>query len=230
VSRGAVPAVWTDLTGTAWRPMDVPVDLGRDDAQELARRELSDPVYDAEPSLLERAIGWVVDQINELLFRTTGALSSWVGIAVLAGVVVLVTIVVARRMGPLARRAASARRMFDRVGRTSADYRAAAEAAAQLGDWSTAVVERYRAVVAGLEERGVLDPRPGRTADEAAAEAGSVIASVAADLGMGARLFDQVRYGGRLATREDDATLRRLDDALRAAKPAVALDVPAVPL
>ena len=73
-------------------------------------------------------------------------------------------------------------------------------------DWRVAVVERYRAVVAELEERGVIDPRPGRTADEAAADAGAVLPAVAADLGAGARLFDAVHYGNRPASADNDAT------------------------
>ncbi len=69
---------------TSWLA-DVPVDLGRDEAQDLARRELADPSYDAEPSLLQRAVEWLFEQLSELLSRTTGALSGWVGVAVLGG-------------------------------------------------------------------------------------------------------------------------------------------------
>jgi hypothetical protein len=65
----------------------------------------------------------------------------------------------------------------------------------------------------------VLDERPGRTADEAAAEAGRALPGQAADLADAARLFDDVTYGGHPAEREHDARLRSLDEALAAARP-----------
>jgi hypothetical protein len=78
----------------------------------------------------------------------------------------------------------------------------------------------------------VIDPRPGRTADEAAADAGAVLPVVATDLDAGARLFDAVHYGNRSANADDDAALRRLDDAARTTRPtrsAAPVAGPAVP-
>lgn len=69
------------------------------------------------------------------------------------------------------RTATSANTLFDDGIRSAADHRTAAEAHAAAGRWTEAVQERMRAVVRSLEERTLLDPRPGRTADEAAAEA-----------------------------------------------------------
>jgi Domain of unknown function (DUF4129) len=142
------------------------------------------------------------------------------GIAILVAVLALVIAVILVRMGPLARR----RRLrpeplFPSGQRTAAEYRAAADAAAAGENWSAAVVERYRAIVVGFEERGLLDPRPGRTADEAAAEAGAVFPGLAADLTVASRVFDGVRYGGREATRADDTRMRGLDDQAGAARP-----------
>src|SRR5258707_9745927 len=55
---------------------------------------------------------------------------------------------------------------------TAQDYRRAAERLAAAGDYGDAIVETVRAIAADLDERGVLPPRPGRTADELAVEAG----------------------------------------------------------
>jgi hypothetical protein len=206
----AVPARWR---------ADVPVELGRNEARELAIRELAHPSYDADPPLPQRVVEWIIDWIQELIGRTAGALDGAIGIAILVVILALVLAVVVLRMGPLARRRTRSDPLFPTGRRTAAEYRAAADAAAAQGDWSTAVVERYRAVVAGFEERGLLDPRPGRTADEAAAEAGAVLPALAADLTAGSTLFDGVRYGGREATATDDARMRRLDDETRAARP-----------
>ena len=35
------------IAARVWLPADVPVELGREEARELARRELADPAYDA---------------------------------------------------------------------------------------------------------------------------------------------------------------------------------------
>ena len=217
MTRTAAPTRSAVVAAASWW-VEVPIDLGRDEARDLARRELADPAYDAEPSLGQRAVEWVIDRIDDLLSGVTGALDGWIGIAITLALLGIVAAVVIYRVGPMARRARSRAPVFEGTPRTSAEYRAAADEAAGRGDWSSAVVERYRAIVAWLEERGVLDPRPGRTADEAAAEGGSALPGVAHGLGVGAVLFDTVRYGGRSATSADDGTLRQLDDAVRAAR------------
>ena len=53
------------------------------------------------------------------------------------------------------------------------------------------------AVIRGLEERTILDRRPGRTADEAAAAAASALPPLATELTFAAELFDAVTYGRR---------------------------------
>jgi hypothetical protein len=70
-----------------------------------------------------------------------------------------------------------------------------------------------RAVVRALEERTLLDPRPGRTADEAAAEAGRALPGHAAALAAAAIAFDAIAYGDAPA---DQAAYRLLDDLDRA--------------
>ena len=205
------------IAARVWLPADVPVELGREEARELARRELADPAYDAEPPLLQQIVAWIIERIQELIDRTAGALSGSVAGRILVVVLGLIVTLVILRMGPLARRGTRSDPLFPAERRTAAEYRAAADAAAARQDWSTAVIERYRAVVLGFEERGLLDPRPGRTADEAAAEGGAVLPELASGLRAGSILFDAVRYGGRTATAADDALMRRLDeDAIRA--------------
>ena len=205
------------IAARVWLPADVPVELGREEARGLARRELADPAYDAEPPLLQQVVAWIIERIQELIDRTAGALSGSVAGRILVVVLGLVVTLVILRMGPLARRGTRSDPLFPTERRTAAEYRAAADAAAARQDWSSAVIERYRAVVLGFEERGLLDPRPGRTADEAAAEGGAVLPELASGLRAGSILFDAVRYGGRTATAADDALMRRLDeDAIRA--------------
>ena len=222
------------MAAPARLPADIPVELGRDEARELARRELTDPSYDAEPPFVQQAVEWIIERIQDLISRTAGVLSGSVALRLLIVVLGLVIAVVLLRMGPLARRGTRSDPLFPAERRTAAEYRAAAEAAAGRQDWSTAVIERYRAVVVGFEERGLLDPRPGRTADEAAAEAGVVLPGLVHDLTRGSITFDGVRYGGHTATPADDALMRRLDAEASVARPGPAESgfapaVPAVP-
>lgn len=72
-----------------------------------------------------------------------------------------------------------------------------------------------RAVVRSLEERALIDPRPGSTADEA----GRPLPGHASRLRAAAEDFDAVTYGGRTADGQMYATLRDLDLNLEKAKP-----------
>jgi len=98
--------------------------------------------------------------------------------------------------------------------RSAEQYRAAADLAAAGGDWDEAVRQRFRAVVRSLEERDVLDPRPGRTADEAAAEAARLLTGHASGLVGAARTFDDVAYGGLHAGADAYRQLREVDQGV----------------
>jgi len=202
--------------------MSVPVDLGREAAQEAAREELAKQVYrDAGPGLVERGLRWVYAQVSDVLDEVAGVSpGGYAGVAMVLLLLVAAAVAIRLRVGPLGRRAALDQSLFVGRDRTADEHRAAADAHARAGEWAEAMRERLRAVVRSLEERAVLEPRPGRTADEAAAQAGAVLPGCAADLAAAARLFDDIWYGGRPARPEADASLRELDRAVRAARPA----------
>jgi Domain of unknown function (DUF4129) len=200
-----------------------PVGLDRGAAARAAREELSKQVYrEAGPGLRERLLRWTFDHISHLLDRAAGVSpGGYVGLVVV--VIVLVAIAVALRLGigPMLRTGTSETPLFVGRARSAADHRAAADAHAAAGRWAEAVRDRLRAVITGLEERTLLDPRPGRTADEAAADAGAVVPECAADLCAAARTFDDIWYGGRPADATHDAQLRGLDDRVRKSRPAI---------
>ncbi|MFF6780375.1 DUF4129 domain-containing protein [Streptomyces sp. NPDC012510] len=220
LSGGALTAV-----PTAWRSADEPpITLPRDPAREAAERELSKGMYhENDPSWYERAM----DAFWEWLDKLFGAASTATPGGTL-GLVVIVLAVAALlgalwwRLGTPRRTPASSAVLFDDRPRSAAEHRAAAEAQAAQGHWNQAVQERMRAVVRSLEERALLDVRPGRTADEAASEAGLVLPAHTDRLRAAARDFDDVTYGGRSA---DEGTYRRLaalDDDLERTKPVLA--------
>ncbi|MEV6908639.1 DUF4129 domain-containing protein [Amycolatopsis sp. NPDC051071] len=200
---------------------DVPVDIDRDTARLRAAGELSGPAYQsAKPGWLSEAFTWVVEKLLRFLETVDGAVPGGIFAVVLLVVVVIVLVVVIRlRSGPLATAAKAGRAVFAGQRKTSGEHRKSADDAAARGDFDDAVRERFRAVVRSLEERALLDEKSGRTADEAAVEAGRLLPEVADLLRAGARLFDDVHYGGIPATEAGYRSLSELDDRCRRARP-----------
>ncbi|MBT2482152.1 DUF4129 domain-containing protein [Streptomyces sp. ISL-94] len=198
-----------------------PVTTPREPAQEAAERELSKPMYhENDPGLLDRALRKFLTWLDDLFDAASGATPGGaLGLVVIALLVALAAAALWWRLGAPRRTATSAGHLFDDGIRSAADHRTAAEAHAAAGRWTEAVQERMRAVVRSLEERTLLDPRPGRTADEAAAEAALSLPAHAADLRAAARTFDDVTYGGRTADADTYTRLRTLDLTLDRTKP-----------
>lgn len=200
---------------------DVPVDTPRAPAREAAERELSRPMYhENDPNLLQRGLNRFWDWVGSLFDAASGAAPGGpLGILVIVLLVIGLAAALWWRLGTPERTPGSADSLFDDSPRSAAEHRAAAEAHAAAGRWNQAVQERMRAIVRSLEERALLDPRPGRTADEAAAEAGRSLPDHAVGLRASAREFDDVTYGGRTADRQAYRRLRDLDRGLERAKP-----------
>ncbi|MFH9671172.1 DUF4129 domain-containing protein [Streptomyces sp. NPDC017405] len=200
-----------------------PVTVPRDPAREAARRELAKRMYhENDPSLLQRALNAFWDWLGRLFGTAASATPG--GAAGLFVVILFVIAVLAAlwwRLGTPRRRPFSAAVLFDERVRSAAEHRAAGEAHAAQGHWNQAVQERMRAIVRALEERALLDARPGRTADEAAAEAGRVLPAHADRLRAAAREFDDVTYGGRGAGETSYHRLAGLDRDLQRTRPAL---------
>jgi hypothetical protein len=202
----------------AWIAAAVPVD--RDEARRAAERELSKGVYHQnEPGPIDRAINKVVEWLDRLLERIAGGTPGGsLGLLVLLVLVLGVAAVVIWRTGPVRRGAATGTSLIELSGTLdAAEHRRRADEHAAAGRYAEAVRERMRAIVRELEMRGVLEPRPGRTADEVAREAGASVPAVSADLSSAAGVFDEVWYGGRPATPQTDAVLRRADERIQGA-------------
>ncbi len=215
---GRVAVLAQQLVGTG---DDVPVRIPRVPAREAAERELSDPRYHQyDPNPLQRALNWLWQRVDDLFGAAAGATpDGWVGLLVIALVVLLLIIALRLRLGALRRTPTTGAALFTDRPRTAAEHRTAAEAHAARSDWTPAVQERMRAIVLALEERALLTPAPGRTADEAATEAGRVFPAHADRLRTAAGTFDAVTYGRRPATAEEYAMLSALDSDLSQNRP-----------
>ncbi|MFC8000596.1 DUF4129 domain-containing protein [Streptomyces rochei] len=198
-----------------------PVTVPRDPAREAARRELSKRMYhENDPGWFQRALNTFWDWIDDLFSSAASATpGGTLGLVVVIVAVLAVIGALWWRLGTPRRGPVSAPALFDDRPRSAADHRAAAEAHAAQGHWNQAVQERMRAVVRALEERALLDVRPGRTADEVATEAGRALPDHGDRLRAAARDFDDVTYGGRPGTEQSYRRLADLDRDLERGKP-----------
>ncbi|MGP8301441.1 DUF4129 domain-containing protein [Streptomyces inhibens] len=203
---------------------DIPVRTPRLPAREAAERELSDPRYHQhDPNPLQRALDWLWERVDELFRAASGATpGGWIGLLAIAAFVLLLAVALRLRLGAVRRTPTTGGALFADTPRTAAEHRSAADRHAAEGHWNQAIQDRMRALVLALEERALLTPGPGRTADEAATEAGRTLPRYADQLRTAARTFDDVTYGGRAGTEQAYTLLAHLDTDLQQAKPDLA--------
>ncbi len=189
---------------------DAPATPGAQEAREAAEAELAKPAYHPVPDLLDRLWRWLVEHLDPTtaIPGIPPLLSGLIVLLVLVTCIVLL-VVLLRRFRPVGRSRRASGRLFDDERDARALARAA-DAAAERGDWDTAVVERFRAIIRSLDERGLIEDYPGMTAHEAAALGSGALEALGEELTRAAALFDAVRYGEVVSTEEQDAWMRDL--------------------
>jgi hypothetical protein len=202
--------------------------LGHDPelVRDLAGRILGGPPYRAgEPGTLRRTLDEVLDVIGRVLSQAFGAVGSSPAVAwtiALLGLVVLGLVVWrATRGATLGRRGPRAVPDAGRV-RAAADWLAEADRHLAAGDLAAALRARYVGAVITLEERGLLDVRPGRTIRELDVELAARLPALAPPLAAAGRRVEPVVFAGRDATRAD---LEVVDAALAAVRAAGRVEV-----
>lgn len=208
------------LGGLSRPPGDTPL-VGRRLGQQVARSELSKAIYHPHESLTQRLLDVIGRLLNHLYAAGKSFPGGWWSVVALAALAALAVTLVLARLGPLAR----AHREPGPLAPggqplSAADHRQRAARLASTGDYAEAILEAVRGIARQLEERSVLSPRLGRTADEIAAEAGLALPAEAAALHEAARLFDDICYGERPGTAAGYALVRDLDTRLQSARPA----------
>jgi hypothetical protein len=184
------------------------IDIDRDAAHQAAQIELGKPIY-SKGSAAQQFAEWVNELIYRLLDKTASIPGGWFTtsvLLVLLAIAVVVAIRIARRTMRTDR--GGDYRLFEAAQLTAAQHRVTAESYAAQGDWSAAIRHRLRAVARQLEETGVLEPAPGRTANELARDAGAAL--------------NDVTYGERPGTEAAYRMIAALDDHLRSRSPAAA--------
>lgn len=198
------------------------IDIDRDAAHEAAQNELGKPIY-SKGSAAQQLDEWFSDKLYRLLEATSKIPGGWFTatvLLVLLAIAVAVAIHVARRT--MRTKRGGDYQLFEAAPLTAAQHRATAESYAAEGNWAPAIRHRLRAVARQLEEAGVLNPNPGRTANELARDAGAVLAHLAGELSAAATAFNDVTYGERPGTQAAYQMIADLDDHLRSRSPATA--------
>ena len=191
------------------------IDIDRETAHEAAQRELAKPIY-PKSSLMDRLSEWIEEMLYRLILKGSTIPGGWLTITVLA-IVVLVAFIVAVR---IARRTMRTNRggdaaLFGAHDLSAAEHRATAETYADQGNWAAAIRHRLRAVGRQLEETGMLNPVPGRTANELARDAGELLPAFEGELREAATVFNDVTYGEQPGTEPNYRFVADLDEALR---------------
>ncbi len=93
-----------------------------------------------------------------------------------------------------------------------ADWLAEAAACEARGDWQAALRARYRALVAELARRGLVDEIPGRTTGEYRAEVAANLPLAAPEFSNATDLFELAVYGHAPTGPEDASRVRQLSD------------------
>jgi hypothetical protein len=198
------------------------IDIDRDAAHQAAQNELDKPIY-SRGSAAQQLDEWLSDKLYRLLEATSKIPGGWFTatvLLVLLAVATAVAIHVARRT--MRTKRGGDYRLFETAPLTAAQHRATAERFAAEGNWSASIRHRLRAVARQLEEAGVLNPNPGRTANELALDAGAVMPHLAGELSTAATAFNDVTYGERPGTQAAYQMIADLDDHLRSRSPASA--------
>lgn len=201
---------------------EVPVDPDAPEATRWLVEELSKPAYQAaRPTWFDLVSQAISDWLFSLrLGELEGPPALGVALVVLLVVVGLIVAFLVFGMPRLNRRSAVTGSLFgDDDARSAERIRRDAEVAAGTGDYSTAVVEMFRAIARGLAERTLVTTSPGTTARDFAGHTAVVFPSLAAELRAAAVAFDDTRYLGRTGTAEQYAQIAALETELRAARP-----------
>ncbi|MEV8266664.1 DUF4129 domain-containing protein [Microbacterium sp. NPDC076911] len=204
-----------------------PLTPDEETARRWAEDELSNPIYDiAEPTLFDRVAQSVGEFIGNLFSPQLPGEFGPIA-AVVAAIVVIVLIAGAFAIWGVPRAIRRGRGnppvLFgESDARSAAQLRRDAESKAAATEWDQAIVLRFRAIAQGCIERGVVNTPPGATVHAFARAASPVFPASADALEFAATTFDDVRYLRRRGNAELYRQIVATDDAVAAARPAIA--------
>lgn len=199
--------------------LDVPVVPDAPEARNWLLEELAKPEYAAAaPSLFDILSQQFFEWLMRLFQPGESVPLDWLPVVliglVIVGLVVALFIWGIPRVNRRSRKATGLFGENDR--RSAAELRRAAADAAAAGDWTSAVLEEFRAIARSLAERTIVLASPGTTAHDFAGRASTAFPAESGDLAEAADGFDRVRYLGQDGTARQYEQLRALDRRLLA--------------
>jgi hypothetical protein len=213
---------WAALAATAVAG-DLPAPTRDPDrVREAVREVLARPEFrPPDRTLLQRAFDWLLEQVGRLLAElgASGA-GGIVGLAVLVLALLWIVLLAARFSRGLTSSPEVRAAVPGVPRRPATDWRAEAEAHERAGAWRAAVRCRYRALVAELAARGLVDEVPGRTAGEYRGEVRRNLPDAAADFAGATELFELAWYGRGETGAQQASRLRELSSLVLRRAPA----------
>jgi hypothetical protein len=171
----------------------------------LSRPEFRPP----DKPLVQRVVDWVGQQLTHLITAAINGSFSLLGLLLLAVVVALLVLLVVRLVGN-ARAEARAGVTVGPPRRSAEDWAAEALACEGRGDYRGALRARYRALVAELARRGLVEEIPGRTSGEYRRAVSAAVPRVNDDFGGATDLFELAIYGDGPSGAPESEQLSRL--------------------
>lgn len=191
-SRGAVSTAIPVADASDLRPPQ----RSPDEVRRVVRSVLARPEYHRNPpDPIERARRWVRDRLEQLLADALNGRLGLLGLAVLAlllASIVFLAVRFGRRLTPDPAPTSAA---VELPRRAAADWLAEAESYERAGAWRLALRCRYRALVAELGARGLVEEVAGRTAGEYRTEVDRNVPAVAEAFAGATELFERAWYG-----------------------------------
>ncbi|HEY6532045.1 MAG TPA: DUF4129 domain-containing protein [Acidimicrobiales bacterium] len=188
-----------------------------DEARRVAEQILSGPEYQ-EPSTpwWQEVLEWI-DELYQRVIGTLGgsgggSVLGWIIVVVVGAAAIAVVVLAIRTLRRSPRRERSETEPESRRRRREprVDWNEEAERLEAEGRWRDGMRARYRALVAVLSNRHVVDPAAARTTGEHRQEVGASAPVAADDFSSAAELFDRAWYGGRDTGPEEAARFGEL--------------------
>lgn len=180
--------------------------------RDVADRVMARPEFSRHEDLLRRVQDWVVDRVQEVLTQlASGEGASLLG-WILLGLVIAGALVVIARYGRGFRRDPGVTELGSPSRRSATDWRAVAAERSAAGDHRGALRALYRALIAELSERALVEEVPGRTTGEYRRDIREVVPAVGPVVDEVTVLFERGVYGPRLPREGDVVRFADLAD------------------
>jgi len=174
----------------------------------VARREFRQP----RRTPVQAVLDWISRQLDHILNHLPYRRGNLIGWLIAALGVAVIVVLLVRFARNVQRDPGSAVDVDADVGRPATDWQAEAAAHEADGEWREALRCRYRAMVAALAARGLIDEVPGRTSGEYRVAVSRAVPGAAPDFAGATELFERAWYGAKPTGPEDSARFRELSD------------------